>query len=173
MAFRNLLFIHALTNNTETITNILAKVCLVHVNIRDVSWHLSKCGSELEKRWTYSILDKNGAHKNKAWPRAEQAAATPPSSIVSDVTATQWSASRMNPRPQSASTLQKINIFKSFEMIVSNTIDWKNAYSTLNHNKSRCRRWAWKIRWTARHERVVLHKNKTSSVCWPRKNLET
>ena len=35
--------------------------------IRDVSWHLSKRGSELEKRWPFSILDKNGAHKNKAW----------------------------------------------------------------------------------------------------------
>ena len=45
----------------------LAKVCSVLGNIRDVSWHLSKRESELEKRWTFSILDKNGAHKNKAW----------------------------------------------------------------------------------------------------------
>ena len=44
----------------------LAKVCSVLGNIRDVSWHLSKRGSELEKRWTFSILDKNDAHKNKA-----------------------------------------------------------------------------------------------------------
>ena len=41
----------------------LAKVCSVLRNIRDVSWHLSRRGSELEKRWTISILDKNGAHK--------------------------------------------------------------------------------------------------------------
>ena len=48
----------------------LAKVCSVlFVHIRDVSWHLSKRGSELEKRWTFSILDKNDAHKNKAWRR--------------------------------------------------------------------------------------------------------
>ena len=45
----------------------LAKVCSVLGNICDVSWHLSKLGSELEKRWTFSILDKNCAHKNKAW----------------------------------------------------------------------------------------------------------
>ena len=46
----------------------LAKVCSVLGNIRDVSWHLSKRGSDLEKRWTFSILDKNGSHKNnKAW----------------------------------------------------------------------------------------------------------
>ena len=45
----------------------LGKVCSVLGNIRDVLWHLSKRGSELEKRWTFSILDKNGAHKNKAW----------------------------------------------------------------------------------------------------------
>ena len=32
----------------------LAKVCSVLGNIRDVSWHLSKRGSELEKRWTFS-----------------------------------------------------------------------------------------------------------------------
>ena len=44
----------------------LAKVCSVLGNIRDVSWHLSKRGSELEKRWTYSIFDINGAHQNKA-----------------------------------------------------------------------------------------------------------
>ena len=47
----------------------LAKVCSVLGNIRDVSWHLSKRGSELEKRCTFSILDKNGAHKNKACSR--------------------------------------------------------------------------------------------------------
>ena len=40
-----------------------AKVCSVLGNICDVSWHLSRCGSELEKRWPFSILDKNGAHK--------------------------------------------------------------------------------------------------------------
>ena len=45
----------------------LAKVCSVLGNIRDVSWHLSRRGSELEKRWTFSFLVKNGAHKNKAW----------------------------------------------------------------------------------------------------------
>ena len=44
----------------------LAKVCSVHGNIRDVSWHLSKHGNELEKRRTFYFLDKNGAHKNKA-----------------------------------------------------------------------------------------------------------
>ena len=44
----------------------LAKVCSVLGNIHDVSWHLSKRGNELEKRWTISILDKNGALKNKA-----------------------------------------------------------------------------------------------------------
>ena len=44
----------------------LAKVCSVLGNIRDVSWHLSKRGNELEKRWTFCILGKNGAHKNKA-----------------------------------------------------------------------------------------------------------
>ena len=32
----------------------LAKVCSVLGNVRDVSWHLSKRGSELEKRWTFS-----------------------------------------------------------------------------------------------------------------------
>ena len=45
----------------------LAKVCSVLGNIRDISWHLSKRGSELEKRWTFSILVENSAHKNKAW----------------------------------------------------------------------------------------------------------
>ena len=43
-----------------------AKVCPVLGNIRDVPWHLSKRGGELEKRWPFSVLDKNGAHKNKA-----------------------------------------------------------------------------------------------------------
>ena len=41
----------------------LAKVPSVLVNIHDVSWHLSKRGSGLEKR---SFLDKIGALKNKA-----------------------------------------------------------------------------------------------------------
>ena len=50
----------------------LAKVCSVLGNIRDVSWHLSKRGSELEKRWTFSFLDKNGAHKNKACFKEKQ-----------------------------------------------------------------------------------------------------
>ena len=45
----------------------LAKVCSVLMNIRDVSWHLSKRGSELEKRCTSSFIGKNGAQKNKAW----------------------------------------------------------------------------------------------------------
>ena len=43
----------------------LTKVCSVLGNIRDVlSWHLSKRESELEKRRTFSFLDKNGAHNN-------------------------------------------------------------------------------------------------------------
>ena len=50
----------------------LAKVCSVLGNIRDVSWYLSKRGSELEERWTFSILDKNGAHQNKAWFMASE-----------------------------------------------------------------------------------------------------
>ena len=45
----------------------LAKVCSFLGNIRDVSWHLSKRGNELEKRWTFPFLGKKGAHKNKAW----------------------------------------------------------------------------------------------------------
>ena len=45
----------------------LAKVCSVLGNIRDVSWHLSNRESELEKRSTFSPLNKNGAHKNKAY----------------------------------------------------------------------------------------------------------
>ena len=48
----------------------LAKVCSVLRNIHDVSWHLLERGSELDKRWTFSFLDKNGGHKNKACPQA-------------------------------------------------------------------------------------------------------
>ena len=44
----------------------LAKVCSVLGNISDVSWHLSKRGSEFENRSTFSFLDKNSLHKNKA-----------------------------------------------------------------------------------------------------------
>ena len=54
----------------------LAKVCLVLGNVLDVSWHLSRRGSELEKRWIFSFLDKNGVHKNKACAKEGQAAAT-------------------------------------------------------------------------------------------------
>ena len=36
----------------------LAKVCSVLGNIRDVSWHLSKRGSELEKRWHFPFWTK-------------------------------------------------------------------------------------------------------------------
>ena len=36
----------------------LAKVCSVLGNIRDVSWHLSKRGSELKKRRTFTIWTK-------------------------------------------------------------------------------------------------------------------
>ena len=49
----------------------LARVCSVLGDICDVSWHLSKRGSELEKRLTFSFLNKNGAHKNKAWLKAQ------------------------------------------------------------------------------------------------------
>ena len=46
----------------------LAKVCSVLGNIRDVSWHLSKRGNELEKRGTFSFLDRKwGVHKNEAF----------------------------------------------------------------------------------------------------------
>ena len=41
-------------------------------NIRVVSWHLSKQGSELEKRGTFSILHEKGAHKNKACLRGSR-----------------------------------------------------------------------------------------------------
>ena len=47
----------------------LAKVCSVLGNICDVSWHLLRRGSELEKRRTFSILVLNGALKNKACSR--------------------------------------------------------------------------------------------------------
>jgi len=43
----------------------LAKVCSVLGNIRDVSWHLSKRGRELEKKVTIFHFGKNGAHKKK------------------------------------------------------------------------------------------------------------
>ena len=36
----------------------LGKVCSVLGIVRDVSWHLPKRGSELEKRSTFSFLDK-------------------------------------------------------------------------------------------------------------------
>ena len=49
----------------------LAKVSSVLGNIRDISWHLSKRGNELEKRWTFSILDKT-VHKVKPGVRPPQ-----------------------------------------------------------------------------------------------------
>ena len=55
-------------NNAQEMTPkllALAKVCSVLGNIRDVSWHLSRRDSELEKRRTFSILDKDGWYKNK------------------------------------------------------------------------------------------------------------
>ena len=48
----------------------LAKVYSVLINIRDVSWHFLKSGDELEKKRSFSFLDKNGAHKNKACTKA-------------------------------------------------------------------------------------------------------
>ena len=45
----------------------LTKVRTVLLNIREVSWHLSKCGRELEKKVNIFHLDKKVAHKNKAW----------------------------------------------------------------------------------------------------------
>ena len=59
----------------------LAKVCSVLWNIRDVSWHLSKHESELEKRWTFSIFYKNALCSmvrilllfNKTWKESHQA----------------------------------------------------------------------------------------------------
>ena len=43
---------------TPKLLTALPKVWSVLVNIGDVSRHLSKCGSELEKWWTFSLLDK-------------------------------------------------------------------------------------------------------------------
>ena len=72
----------------------LAKVCSVLVNTRDVLWHLSKHGGELEKRLAFSILDKNSAHKNKAWFKA-----TRPSNKLEDVNTIKQFCDAVNTTP--------------------------------------------------------------------------
>ena len=46
------------------------------MNIRDVLWHLSNHGSELEKKWTLQFEQENGVHKNKTLNKCKYTLAT-------------------------------------------------------------------------------------------------